>query len=118
MDAVPVSVTSLAEHVAGLLDDVRPGPTVRVLLDGPSGAELAQALGPVLLAGARGRRRRRQRDLLASGVAAVRRRLLDDDAWQADAFADYERLDRPDDTADVVVRWDDPRRPALVVDRG
>jgi hypothetical protein len=44
--------------------------------------------------------------------AALARRTPPADAWTLRAFDRYEREDRPDRAADVVVRADDPRRPA------
>ncbi|WP_318987625.1 nucleoside/nucleotide kinase family protein [Cellulomonas iranensis] len=50
---------------------------------------------------------------LTARPATLARR-LGDDAWQLPAFARYEQEVAPQDVADVVVRVDDPRRPALV----
>ncbi|MDQ0423910.1 MULTISPECIES: uridine kinase [Cellulomonas] len=50
---------------------------------------------------------------LTARPATLARR-LGDDAWQLPAFARYEQEATPQDVADVVVRVDDPRRPALV----
>lgn len=47
--------------------------------------------------------------------ATLARRLGPDRAWQLPAFARYEDEVAPQDVADVVVRVDDPRHPALVV---
>lgn len=47
--------------------------------------------------------------------ATLARRLGADRAWQLPAFARYDEEVRPQDVADVVVRVDDPRHPALVV---
>ncbi|TLW91021.1 uridine kinase [Saccharomonospora piscinae] len=44
---------------------------------------------------------------------ALRRRVPEDTRWALPAYARYEREVRPATTADVVVRVDDPRRPAL-----
>ncbi|TDC73473.1 uridine kinase [Streptomyces hainanensis] len=44
--------------------------------------------------------------------AALARRTSDDLRWTLPAFARYEEDVRPAETADVVVRADDPRRPA------
>lgn len=46
--------------------------------------------------------------------ATLARRLGEDRAWQLPAFARYEDEVAPQDVADVVVRVDDPRHPALV----
>ncbi len=48
-------------------------------------------------------------------TATLARRLGDERAWQLAAFARYEDEVGPQDVADVVVRVDDPRHPALVV---
>lgn len=45
---------------------------------------------------------------------ALRRRLPEDEAWALPAFERYEEEVRPADIADVVVRADDPRHPALL----
>ncbi|GIG38380.1 uridine kinase [Cellulomonas phragmiteti] len=47
--------------------------------------------------------------------ATLARRLGDERAWLLPAFARYDQEVAPQDVADVVVRLDDPRRPALVV---
>jgi len=47
--------------------------------------------------------------------ATLARRLGPHDAWMLPAFARYEQEVAPQDVADVVVRVDDPRHPALVV---
>ncbi|WP_042406067.1 uridine kinase [Streptacidiphilus carbonis] len=47
--------------------------------------------------------------------AALQRRTPPDEQWTLPAFARYEAETRPTDAADLVVRADDPRRPALVV---
>ncbi|WP_249670837.1 MULTISPECIES: uridine kinase [Cellulomonas] len=47
--------------------------------------------------------------------ATLARRLGPQDAWMLPAFARYEQEVAPQDVADVVVRVDDPRHPALVV---
>ncbi|WP_432145394.1 uridine kinase [Streptomyces sp. bgisy084] len=44
--------------------------------------------------------------------AALARRTPDDERWTLPAFARYEAETRPEEAADVVVRADDPRRPA------
>ncbi|WP_136520604.1 uridine kinase [Cellulomonas telluris] len=46
--------------------------------------------------------------------ATLARRLGPERAWQLPAFARYEDEVAPQDVADVVVRTDDPRHPALV----
>jgi len=50
---------------------------------------------------------------LAVSPAARRRRTAEDEAWTLPAFDQYDRTVRPGDVADVVVRYDDPRHPAL-----
>ena len=50
---------------------------------------------------------------LAVGAAARERRIPEEWAWTLPAFADYDRDVDPVDTADVVVRLDDPRHPAI-----
>lgn len=52
--------------------------------------------------------------LTASG-AALARRTPDDDAWTLPVFARYDREARPATRADVVVRVEDPRHPALAL---
>jgi hypothetical protein len=47
--------------------------------------------------------------------AALERRTPPDEQWTLPAFARYEAETLPTDAADLVVRSDDPRRPALVV---
>ncbi|MFJ9408730.1 uridine kinase [Streptomyces sp. NPDC101393] len=44
--------------------------------------------------------------------AALARRTPEGDRWVLPAFARYERETRPEEAADIVVRADDPRRPA------
>ncbi|GAB3571636.1 uridine kinase [Amycolatopsis endophytica] len=45
---------------------------------------------------------------------ALRRRLPEDEHWALEAFERYEEEVRPADFADVVVRADDPRHPAVL----
>jgi hypothetical protein len=52
---------------------------------------------------------------LALSPAALGRRTPEDARWTLPAFERYEAEVEPQLTADVVVRWDDPRRPALVL---
>ena len=52
---------------------------------------------------------------LQLSAAALARRTPAGQQWTLPAFARYEGEARPADTADLVVRSDDPRRPALVV---
>ncbi|TDU05455.1 hypothetical protein EDD99_3970 [Streptomyces sp. 846.5] len=47
--------------------------------------------------------------------AALERRTPPDELWTLPAFARYEAETLPTDAADLVVRADDPRRPALVI---
>jgi len=48
-------------------------------------------------------------------AAARRRRTSDDERWTLPAYDDYDRTVRPTDSADVVVRTDDPRHPAVII---
>jgi hypothetical protein len=50
---------------------------------------------------------------LAMSPAARARRTPPAEQWTLAAFAEYDRLASPADTADVVVRADDPRHPAV-----
>jgi hypothetical protein len=50
---------------------------------------------------------------LALSPAARARRTPDDQAWTLPAYDEYDAEVRPADTADVVVKLDDPRHPAL-----
>jgi hypothetical protein len=50
---------------------------------------------------------------LAVSPAARRRQTPADEGWTLAALDDYDRDVRPADIADAVVRYDDPRRPAL-----
>lgn len=45
---------------------------------------------------------------------ALARRLPAAERWTLPAYERYDREHRPAELADVLVRWDDPRRPALV----
>lgn len=54
---------------------------------------------------------------LAVRAATLARRTAPEDAWMLAAFARYEAQVAPQVSADVVVRVDDPRHPALVVAR-
>ncbi|WP_069385392.1 uridine kinase [Cellulosimicrobium cellulans] len=51
---------------------------------------------------------------LAVRATTIARRTPPDDAWTLDAYARYAAETDPEGTADVVVRVDDPRHPALV----
>lgn len=51
---------------------------------------------------------------LVLSAAALARRTGDDDAWTLPAYARYADEVAPESFADVVVRMDDPRHPALV----
>lgn len=51
---------------------------------------------------------------LAVRAATLARRLPPDEQWLLPAFARYAEETAPEEVADVVVRVDDPRRPALV----
>lgn len=53
---------------------------------------------------------------LALRPATLARRTAPDDAWTLPAFARYAEEMRPEEVADVVLRVDDPRHPALVVE--
>ncbi len=52
---------------------------------------------------------------LALRPATLARRTAPDAAWTLAAYGRYAEEVRPEDVADVVVRVDDPRHPALVV---
>lgn len=54
---------------------------------------------------------------LVLSAAALARRTAADEQWTLPAFARYAREVVPASFADVVIRVDDPRRPALVEDR-
>jgi hypothetical protein len=49
---------------------------------------------------------------------ALARRTPEEERWTLPAVARYESETRPDDAADLVVRADDPRRPAIVAADG
>lgn len=51
---------------------------------------------------------------LAARPATLARRVADDDRWALPAFARYDAEVGPEGAADVVVRVDDPRHPAVV----
>jgi hypothetical protein len=55
---------------------------------------------------------------LAVSPAARARRTLPEDAWTLPAFAHYDLAAAPAELADVVVRWDDPARPAVSLANG
>ena len=55
---------------------------------------------------------------LSLSAAALGRRTAADLRWTLPAYARYEAEVDPAAFADVVVRLDDPKRPALVLDRG
>ncbi|WP_279582606.1 nucleoside/nucleotide kinase family protein [Fodinicola feengrottensis] len=50
---------------------------------------------------------------LSAGARSAR--TPDEEKWTLPAYEDYDRTVRPTDTADVVVRTDDPRHPAVVL---
>lgn len=50
---------------------------------------------------------------LAMSPAARARRTPEDQQWTLPAFDRYDRQTRPEQLADVVVRYDDPRHPAI-----
>ena len=52
--------------------------------------------------------------LPGEAAGARRRRTPDADAWTLEAFDRYDAEVRPADLADVVVKLDDPRRPAVL----
>ncbi|ETK35174.1 uridine kinase [Microbispora corallina] len=54
---------------------------------------------------------------LSMSPAALARRTADAERWTLPAYERYEREVEPVSTADVVVRVEDPRHPALVTDR-
>ena len=51
---------------------------------------------------------------LQASAAALRRRLPPEEQWLLEPLARYAQERRPAETADLVVRVEDPRRPALV----
>ena len=51
---------------------------------------------------------------LSLSAAALVRRTADGDAWTLPAYRRYEREQSPLETADIAVRCDDPRHPAIV----
>lgn len=51
---------------------------------------------------------------LALSPAALRRRTAAGEKWTLPAYDRYQAEVSPDETADVVVRMDDPRHPALL----
>lgn len=50
---------------------------------------------------------------LSMSAAALQRRTDAAEQWTLPAYARYEATVQPQRVADVVVRWDDPRRPAI-----
>jgi len=52
---------------------------------------------------------------LSMSAAALARHTADEDAWTLPAYRRYEQEQDPIGTADIAVRCDDPRHPALVV---
>jgi hypothetical protein len=50
-------------------------------------------------------------------AAARQRRTSDDEKWTLPAYDDYDKTVRPNESADVVVRADDARHPAIVLRR-
>jgi hypothetical protein len=52
---------------------------------------------------------------LAMSAPAMARRMPDYDVWTLPAYARYDQTVRPGETADAVVKLDDPRHPALFV---
>ncbi|WP_433417945.1 uridine kinase [Microtetraspora malaysiensis] len=55
---------------------------------------------------------------LALSEAALARRTLAEHIWRLSAYTRYEHEIRPSYVADIVVRVDDPRHPAVVTDTG
>lgn len=53
---------------------------------------------------------------LSLSPGALTRRTQDDQAWTLPAFTRYQEQARPLRTADIVIKVDDPRRPALVLE--
>ncbi|MCF2525955.1 uridine kinase [Yinghuangia soli] len=51
---------------------------------------------------------------LQLSAGALARRTPDDEQWTLPAYDKYRAECFPEESADIVVRWDDPRRPALV----
>lgn len=54
---------------------------------------------------------------LALTPAARARRVAEEDRWTLPAFDRYDAEVGPAELADIVVRWDDPKRPAVVTSR-
>lgn len=51
---------------------------------------------------------------LALSKVPLQRRTPEDQAWTLPAYERYANEVDPEDTADVVVRWDNPERPAII----
>ncbi len=109
----PMGPDGPGRYLPSLWDPVRDRATRAPAVTAPSGAVLV--LDGALLLG-------RWLDLdltvhLALRTASMSRRTAAGDRWTLPAFERYRDEVDPEAVADVVVRVDDPARPALVVDR-
>jgi hypothetical protein len=107
----PLGPDGSGRYLPSLWDPVRDRATRAPAVQAPDGAVLV--LDGSLLLG-------RWLDLdltvhLALRPPSLERRTADEDRWTLPAYARYADEVAPQDTADVVVRVDDPRRPALVL---
>ncbi|WP_344466233.1 uridine kinase [Cellulomonas aerilata] len=107
----PLGPDGSGRYLPSLWDPVRDRATRAPAVDAPAGAVLV--LDGSLLLG-------RWLDLdltvhLALREPTLQRRTPPEDRWTLPAFARYAEEVRPEAVADVVVRADDPRRPALVL---
>ncbi|WP_106401629.1 nucleoside/nucleotide kinase family protein [Actinocorallia populi] len=109
----PLEPGGTGKVLPSLWDRVRDRATRAKYVDVPPG-------GVVLVDGALLLGRRLPFELtvhLALSPAALARRTDGDEAWTLPAYARYEREVRPRRAADVVVKTDDPRHPALITER-
>jgi hypothetical protein len=107
----PLGPGGTGRYLPSLWDPVRDRATRAPAVQAPEGAVLV--LDGSLLLG-------RWLDLdltvhLAVRPATLERRTAPEDRWSLPAYARYAEEAAPEETADVVVRVDDPRHPALVV---
>jgi hypothetical protein len=109
----PLGPAGSGRYLPTLWDSRRDRATREPAVVAPPGAVLV--LDGALLLG-----RRLDVDLtvhVALRAATLARRTSEDDRWTLPAFERYREEVDPEAVADVVVRADDPARPALVVDR-
>jgi hypothetical protein len=109
----PLGPTGSGRYLPSLWDARRDRATREPAVVAPPGAVLV--LDGALLLG-----RRLDVDLtvhLALRAPTLARRTPEEDRWTLPAFERYREEVDPESVADVVVRADDPARPALVVDR-